>query len=269
MLHDGTQEALLEKPGGAITKLQFNDGTSLDVKENEIVLFVGPNNAGKSQALKDIYALSNEKIESSVVVRDITLTKRAAPTIPFLKGIATMEDEGSYKIFTGMNGGCNSYHLDSFTEEYGYGAMRFLFVAYLSTLDRLTICEPPRPVSRNEPKTHPIHYVMFESTYRKWLSENFRKAFGKSLMLHWRFGEVIPLCIGEPVQLEADYPDEDARGEAYGEILNAYPQVQNQGDGIKSFVGILLYLMLDHFCTFLIDEPESFLHPPQAKIMGL
>lgn len=37
---------------------------------------------------------------------------------------------------------------------------------------------------------------------------------------------------------------------------------------MKSFTGILLYLMLDYFCTFLIDEPESFLHPPQARIMG-
>jgi predicted ATP-dependent endonuclease of OLD family len=26
--------------------------------------------------------------------------------------------------------------------------------------------------------------------------------------------------------------------------------------------------MLDYYCTFLIDEPESFLHPPQANIMG-
>ena len=26
--------------------------------------------------------------------------------------------------------------------------------------------------------------------------------------------------------------------------------------------------MLDHFNTYLIDEPESFLHPPQARIMG-
>lgn len=26
--------------------------------------------------------------------------------------------------------------------------------------------------------------------------------------------------------------------------------------------------MIDYYCTFLIDEPESFLHPPQANIMG-
>lgn len=55
---------------------------------------------------------------------------------------------------------------------------------------------------------------------------------------------------------------------SYGDILASYPQVQNQGDGIKSFVGIILYLMIDHYRIFLIDEPESFLHPPQAKIMG-
>ena len=26
--------------------------------------------------------------------------------------------------------------------------------------------------------------------------------------------------------------------------------------------------MINHYCTYLIDEPESFLHPPQANIMG-
>ena len=26
--------------------------------------------------------------------------------------------------------------------------------------------------------------------------------------------------------------------------------------------------MLNYYCTYLIDEPESFLHPPQARIMG-
>lgn len=50
--------------------------------------------------------------------------------------------------------------------------------------------------------------------------------------------------------------------------FDSYKHVHNQGDGIKSFTGILLYLMLDYYCTFLIDEPESFLHPPQANIMG-
>ena len=39
-------------------------------------------------------------------------------------------------------------------------------------------------------------------------------------------------------------------------------------DENSTSTGILLYLMLDYYSIFLIDEPESFLHPPQANIMG-
>ena len=74
--------------------------------------------------------------------------------------------------------------------------------------------------------------------------------------------------MGEPVTLEGEYEDEQTRQEAYSDILRTYKQVQNQGDGIKSFTGILLYLMLNYYHTYLIDELESFLHPPQARIMG-
>ena len=70
------------------------------------------------------------------------------------------------------------------------------------------------------------------------------------------------------MKLKGNFNDEQERQEAYAEILDTYDQVQNQGDGIKSFTGILLYLMIDYISTFLIDEPESFLHPPQATIMG-
>lgn len=53
-----------EKAGGYISQIQFNNGKLLDISENDIVVFVGPNNAGKSQALKDIYALSEKKVPS-------------------------------------------------------------------------------------------------------------------------------------------------------------------------------------------------------------
>lgn len=38
-----------------ISEIIFNNGVKLPIAENDIVLFVGPNNVGKSQALKDIY----------------------------------------------------------------------------------------------------------------------------------------------------------------------------------------------------------------------
>lgn len=135
-------------------------------------------------------------------------------------------------------------------------------------MERLSICFPASSISRGEAKTNPIHYVAFDSEIRKRICENFKKAFGEEIIPFITNGATIPLCIGEPVSLDGTYKDEQERQEKYSEILSKYKQVQNQGDGIKSFTGILLYLIMDCFCTFLIDEPESFLHPPQAKIMG-
>ena len=156
----------------------------------------------------------------------------------------------------------------NFPKEPCFGDFRDLFVANLHTEARLSICKAAPSIARNADKQHPIHYAAFEPRYRKWLALNFKKAFGTEVIPNTQFGGQIPLCIGEPVKLEGEFEDEQVRQEAYAAILNEYKQVQNQGDGIKSFTGILLYLMLDYFCTYLIDEPESFLHPPQARIMG-
>ncbi len=62
------------KAGGYISKIHFNDGTHVDIQPNDIIIFVGPNNAGKSQSLKDIYLLSSEKFPTTIV-SDIAITK--------------------------------------------------------------------------------------------------------------------------------------------------------------------------------------------------
>ena len=67
-----------EKAGGFISQIQFNNGQGLDISKNDIIVFVGPNNAGKSQALKDIYTLSEKKVPS-VVISDIKITKSSTP----------------------------------------------------------------------------------------------------------------------------------------------------------------------------------------------
>lgn len=65
-----------EKAGGYISQLKFNNGETLDISANDIVVFVGPNNAGKSQSLKDIYMLSEKKVPT-VVVSEILIEKSA------------------------------------------------------------------------------------------------------------------------------------------------------------------------------------------------
>lgn len=258
-----------QKAGGYISRIILNNGESLDISESDIVIFVGPNNAGKSQSLKDIYMLSDQK-RPSIVISDINITKCNMPISDMLAKISEGVNNGGYTSYNvlGHDIDIRNYSNEEFSRNPYYGIYRDLFVANLDTSARLTICNPPSSITRKENKYHPIHYAAFDSEYRKWLSNNFKKAFGIEVTPNTQFGAQIPLCIGKPVQLTGEYEDEQARQEEYAKILDTYKQVQNQGDGVKSFTGILLYLMLDYYCTYLIDEPESFLHPPQARIMG-
>lgn len=196
--------------------------------------------------------------------------ERNLPFKSLLDSVSVGKKQGSYTTYSFMGHNINYWDTtaQNFPNEPCFGDFRDLFVANLHTEARLSICKAASSIARNADKQHPIHYAAFEPRYRKWLASNFKKAFGTEVIPNTQFGGQIPLCIGEPVKLEGEFEDEQVRQEAYAAILNEYKQVQNQGDGIKSFTGILLYLMLDYFCTYLIDEPESFLHPPQARIMG-
>lgn len=261
---------LTEKADGYISKLYFNTGETLDIKQNDIIVFVGPNNAGKSQSLKDIYALSKCKVPTTVV-SDVEITKNSGSLLPLLQSVSIGTDHGSYTDYAVL-GNTVTYMGDSsdsrFLQSPYYGDFRNFFIANLDTEARLTICAPPKNINRNASKTHPIHYAAFEGKYRMWLSDSFKKAFRKEVTPNTQYGATIPLCIGESVKLNEQYEDAQQYLEAYAAILETYKQVQTQGDGIRSFTGILLYLMLDYYRTYLIDEPESFLHPPQARIMG-
>ncbi|MCH5272299.1 MAG: AAA family ATPase [Lachnospiraceae bacterium] len=257
----------ISESGGYISRLIFNNNKEIEINENDIVIFVGPNNAGKSQGLKDIYELSRSK-KPTIVVRDLEIIKRDGKLEDLLDKVSVITDNGEYKNYAGFGYNFSSHAISGYENDKYYGSARSLFVAYLDTLNRLGICEPAPLIARKAVKKNPIHYVAFDRNYREWLGSNFKKAFGKELIPHMQNGINIPLCIGEAVKFEKNFADEQMRQEEYADILDTYKQVQDQGDGVKSFTGILLYLMLDYYCTFLIDEPESFLHPPQANMMG-
>lgn len=254
-----------------ISKLIFNNGESLDVNENDIILFVGPNNAGKSQSLNDIYTKCGEETKT-VVVTDIQIKKGEGSLLPILNRAYKLKDEGAEYNFTTIKNGICSFNKaagDSYFK--GWNHFRFYrdtLVARLSTENRLIISAPAPIVDRNQAWANPIHYAAYKSDYAMWLSQNFHKAFSTDVTANSQHGSKIPLCMGPKVLLKNEYNSELERQNAFAEILESYKQVHMQGDGVKSFTGILLYLMLDYYRIYLIDEPESFLHPPQARIMG-
>jgi predicted ATP-dependent endonuclease of OLD family len=51
-------------------------------------------------------------------------------------------------------------------------------------------------------------------------------------------------------------------------ITKNLSKIDEQGDGYRSFVGIVLGLLLSKDRIILLDEPEAFLHPAQARYLG-
>lgn len=235
------------KAGGYISQVQFKHGESIELLQNDIVVFVGPNNAGKSQCLRDIYALAEGRTDG-VVVSDVIITKYDAPLEPLLNAIAQPKKNGAASIYNVLN--CQivvyNYTQQKFQQSKKFDDLARVFISQLDTSARLTICNAVGNITREEPKQHPIHYAAYDSKYRKWLSDNFKKAFNIELIPNTQYGSIIPLCMGKPVKLEDTFEDEQSRQEAYAEILATYKQVHQQGDGVKSFTGILLHLMLDY-----------------------
>ena len=258
-----------EKIGGYVSKIIFNNGTQINLKEDDIIVFVGPNNAGKSQSLKDIYTLC-EKNMPTKIVKDINIIKHKFNLEKFLEKYAKDEEHGSYKTYKFMNTRIiDSDIRQALEKSKTFEKLRDVFVMNLKTDNRLSISNPVDIVNRDEVYSHPIHYVAYDSNINKWLSENFQKAFGSELIPNYLHGKNIPLCIGKSKNLSemSSTVILEATNE-YANILEEYDKVHEQGDGIRSFTGILLYLVMKNFSIYLIDEPESFLHAPQANIMG-
>jgi len=259
----------MEKIQSYISQLTFDNAEPIEINANDIVIFVGPNNAGKSQMLQDIRRKAEGDVPT-VIISDVILTKSAGSLYEYLNSIAQEEKKGSYSNYHVM-GKTVPYSQESderFKVEPRLGTVTDFFIANLTTENRLTICKQTSSITPDSPKMHPIHYAAFDEKFSTFLSENFKRAFGKGIIVDTHYGAAFTLRISDDIILTEEYKNETKRQAAYAKKLGKCHKIQNQGDGIKSFTGILLYLMLDYYYTYLIDEPEAFLHPPQAKILG-
>lgn len=136
----------------------------------------------------------------------------------------------------------------------------------ITTEDRLLSANPAPNINlRKEKMTHPIQFMQKYDYFEVLFNNIFKKAFHKDLILHRNAGSIVPFYVGTKPSLENG---EDRVSESYFEKLEKLDLLHEQGDGMKSFVGILLNVILSFHSIILIDEPEAFLHPSQARLLG-
>ena len=249
------------KPKVQITKIRFNDGTEYTFQPSDVVVFVGANNAGKSQILRDINSYFENKETTRIIAKEIELCSSGNP-IYFREH--AIERNGSFHFSN------TSYNrIDIFENQWNnknYSTFKNFLLKTLSTEQRLSDSRPVNTFnSVLEFPQNPIQELYIDDAKETFLSGLMQKAFNLDMIVNRCAGSVIPIHIGQKPPMEVG---EDRVSGSYLKKLNNVPQAQNQGDGVRSYLGILLNVFVTPHPIMLIDEPEAFLHPPQARLLG-
>ena len=265
-----------------INCLKLKSGKQVDLK-HKITVFVGPNNSGKSQTLKDIRCLMDRQqspIKTTVILADDN-TCFEIPNLATIKRDFTFKDSvvnidhytissiGS-SLFGTSNVEAYKPKINTF-DDLDDNSKRHTFFSwfgkyYIALMDAETRLKLSSETSSFVPQeTEPdnlLQSLFIHPDLEKELRQAFKDAFHQDIKLD--VSQLLKLCIrvGENVN---EIPA-DARI-AYN-IAKDIPKIDSQGDGYRSFAGIVIGLLICKNRIILLDEPEAFLHPAQAFFLG-
>ncbi|BAC18260.1 hypothetical protein [Corynebacterium efficiens YS-314] len=146
------------------------------------------------------------------------------------------------------------------------GAFAGIFVQYDDAIDRVLetdLKEQVNPQARMNVSCIQSVHASAESFQK--VSTYFKMIFGEDISFYDQYGK-LGFILGSPLE----------GGSRYGEALNKatvqyqerQPKIWNQGLGMRSVLGLLLRIFAGDKKVILCDEPEAFLHPPQAARLG-
>lgn len=251
-----------------ISDLTISDGTTIRVSDEDILVIVGPNNAGKSQFLRDVeghFNLSTGGAFTGKVVTSLSVRSQAPEEI-FENLQKFRENESEYYSSNGVRVHQNHIHnvFNAGQESLStFGHAAPLFMKRISSDDRLSIVAPSDALEHRVETPGQLLYD--NEDLLDEVSKTFRQAFGRDIFLDYRAGGKIPFYTGQKPKIPRG---KDRVSNEYVSRVRSCDKLHEQGDGMKSFGGILLSTMVVKYNITLIDEPEAFLHPPQEKIIG-
>lgn len=251
----------------ALKTMRFTNGLEVELGEDSIVVVIGPNNSGKSATLNSIRAQLYGEQSPASPLDSIQLNRISSPA-------DLLEVFAQYRRPSGeYSPPGHSFHETTMLGWWSDGQEKigpFLagrLLSDLTTRARLGDCDPQAGFDARVPDTatHPFQHMYRDPLVEQKISQVFRKAFKRDLLIHRGAGNVIPAYVGEsPKMLEG----EDRISRSYLERIEALDPLEKQGDGVRSFVSIVARVITENRPIQLIDEPEAFLHPPQAKMLA-
>lgn len=261
------QHTAATKPRVSVATIKFSGGQNFAFSENEKILIVGPNNSGKSELLREISKVLNWqnnqiRFVDNKVLKNLTVSKvgTADDLTRYLeenaRRLAEQFEYQSYRI--------HSSHLSHFSHQF-LGPTAQLFCKNLGAEGRLSITNIQNGVGADGHKSLPQHLMYDNQALMKRVSDLFRTAFQRELFIDYRASPQIPIHVGTPPDL-VSFPNQVS--DEYVAEVRKNPRLDVQGDGMRSYAGILFEVVAVEHDITLLDEPEAFLHPPQMRRLG-
>ena len=257
-----------DRPAVRVRSLSFSDGTNVSIDPSDVVVLIGPNNAGKSRALHDIedhVSRSSTGIVVKEVIPDYSGTVDELSS--YIGEYSTLDKSGRDPVYKGYRFTARAQVLSQLWNSKLKELTPF-FCMRIPTERRITDSDPIEAVAfLDAPASHPIHMLYKDDGLERRISQYFYRAFGEHLIVFRLGGRTIPLLVGEYFQ---PTDDEDRLSESYNERLRkSTTPLKDQGDGMRSFASVVLHLLTPITPSILLlDEPEAYLHPPQARLLG-
>jgi predicted ATPase len=256
----------------SISKAHLMSGQTLELPQKGVTVIVGPNNSGKSRFLKELHeATKGGMSETRAIVIDVEMQKTGTgeDVVSWLdsRRLRFSNNDGEFFFSDNVHDSETRMRVDSFANwghQFALGALVPFFASLHDTSSRLNM-----PLSTNKPS---ITYGISRGTLQKMvqdlelearISSLTEQAFGFPVCVN-RHEQQLDLLTGKPTLEDVGYPVSE-------ELLaqfRSFEPVANQGDGVRAFMGLLVNAITPAGTMIFIDEPEAFLHPPQARLLG-
>jgi len=263
-----------------LTEVKLTTPDEVIHPSHNVTLIVGPNNVGKSAFLDGLHQeLIGEP--SQPFGGSIRLVESAHLNIPHeadyfgrLTSRARHYMPGTYpqgtyyqETFVFPNGAAigRSDIEAALTRTTRFGQVANAFISFLGPEGRGGVLSPQSvPDLMSNPARSPMQMLWESRTLEATMSDYMQRAFGKKLTVNRHAGINIYLHIGE---VTIDEPQIGVESPYLEEVMSL-PLLAQQGAGMQAFMGTMLTLAAGAFDVVLLDEPEAFLHPPQARLLG-
>ncbi len=260
-----------------VESVTLKGGSQVKLAASGVTAVVGANNVGKSTLLREIFSVmslyAGQPPIVTRLVEDVKITRTGSgiDLVAWLADHATYTSRGGQEGFVRMGSQSpmpsrqlaatwepadTSSHLGftyPFMVHYADAQQRLGYS--MGTGQRADIADAP---------SHPLHYLQDDPSLLVQVDELSKTVFGVGITLDRLSGQV-QLRIGHSA---VQVPTVEAVTSEYRAALSSLPVLAEQGDGMRSFLGLMLPLITATCPIVIVDEPEAFLHPPQAAALG-